>query len=67
MKRGMAWIMAILLGSVALAGAEGAPVFMSPEPVYEFSPVLEGSEVVHDFIVRNTGTAELVIDRVKTG
>lgn len=67
MKRGMAWALAILLGSVAPACAEGSPVFTSPESAYEFSPVLEGTEVIHDFAIRNTGSAELVIDRVKTG
>ena len=33
---------------------------------FEFDPVPEGSEVVHDFIITNRGTAPLNIHRVKT-
>ncbi len=34
---------------------------------YDAGEVGEGSEVVHDFTVKNTGTAELNISRVKAG
>jgi hypothetical protein len=33
---------------------------------YEFPPVMEGQEVVHDFLVQNKGSAPLEIQRVKT-
>ena len=45
--------------------AEPAVVF--PQTLYEFSPVLDGAEVVHEFVVQNKGTATLNIERVKTG
>lgn len=38
-----------------------------PETRYEFSPVLEDTKVVHDFIIQNKGNAILKVDRVKTG
>ena len=34
--------------------------------VFEFSPVLEGRKVIHDFIIQNKGTAPLEIQNVKT-
>jgi len=38
-----------------------------PETLYEFTPVLDGSKVVHEFVVQNKGLAPLNIERVKTG
>ena len=46
--------------------ADTEPVAFFPQTRYEFSPVLDGTEVVHEFIVQNKGTAALNIDRVKT-
>lgn len=46
--------------------APGASVFF-PEPAFEFQPVIDGVKVVHDFIVMNKGSAELVISNVRTG
>jgi hypothetical protein len=43
------------------------PVAVFPDPEYPFEPVADGIEVRHDFIVQNTGTAELDIKEVKTG
>jgi hypothetical protein len=42
------------------------PVFV-PETRYKFDPVLEGTEITHDFIVQNKGTAPLKIEKVRTG
>ena len=44
-----------------------SPVAAVPEPRYDFAPVPEGSEVLHDFTVQNKGTAPLVIEKIKTG
>ena len=38
-----------------------------PETSYEFSPVLDGTEVVHEFVIQNKGADLLKVDRVKTG
>ena len=34
---------------------------------YDAGEVWEGDEIVHDFTVKNTGTTELIIARVKPG
>lgn len=38
-----------------------------PESRYKFDPVLEGTEIKHDFIVQNKGAAPLNIEKVRTG
>ena len=38
-----------------------------PESRYKFGPVLEGTEINHDFIVQNKGTSPLNIEKVRTG
>ena len=43
------------------------PPVRVPESHYKFSPVLEGTEITHDFIVQNKGTAPLKIEKVRTG
>lgn len=35
--------------------------------IYEFEPVLDGAEVIHDFVIKNTGTATLEIEKIETG
>jgi hypothetical protein len=54
-------------GSAAASGqAAEKPVAFFPETTFNFSPVLEGTEISHDFVVRNTGSAVLEISKVKT-
>ncbi|MFZ0613693.1 MAG: OmpA family protein [Desulfobacterales bacterium] len=43
------------------------PVAVFPATEFEFEAVADGTEVQHDFIVKNTGTADLDIKEVKTG
>ena len=57
-----------LFAAVGFGAQEDAgPVAFFPQTLYEFSPVLDGAEVVHEFVVQNKGTATLSIERVKTG
>ena len=46
---------------------QGSPVAEVFNAAYQFGTAVEGSEVVHDFIIKNTGTAPLHIYKVKTG
>ena len=46
---------------------DAGPTVFFPQTLYEFSPVLDGTNVVHEFAVQNKGTAVLNIERVKTG
>ena len=43
------------------------PNIMSPDPLFTFDAVVDGTEVVHDFRVYNRGTGELIIEKVQTG
>ncbi len=42
------------------------PMAFIPEPEFEFAPVIDGAKIIHDFIIRNQGTAPLLIT-VRTG
>jgi len=48
-------------------GQAPRPVLEIPVTDYRFPPAVEGARVVHDFTVRNTGRADLRIERVRTG
>ncbi len=43
------------------------PSVFVPESRFKFAPVLDGTEIIHDFIVQNKGTAPLKIEKVRTG
>ncbi|MEN6438412.1 MAG: hypothetical protein ABFD97_07505 [Syntrophobacter sp.] len=45
----------------------GEPFIEMPQLSYNFGEVLEGTEIEHDFPVKNKGMEVLHIDRVKTG
>ena len=45
----------------------GTPSVYFPENRYIFSPVLDGIDVIHDYILYNKGTSQLQIEKVKTG
>lgn len=58
----------LFLSPVALAADQMAvPVAIPLDPVFEFKAVPEGSVVQHDFKIKNTGTATLKIQKVRTG
>jgi hypothetical protein len=73
MKRkiiGLAGILLLIAAAVcfgAQTAAAEAPDAVAVEPVFEFKPVLDGDEVVHDFVIQNKGSADLEIQRVQTG
>ena len=57
-----------LLAAVGFgAQDQSAPSAVFPETSYEFSGVLDGAKVVHEFVIQNKGTATLKVERVKTG
>jgi hypothetical protein len=45
--------------------AKAQPSIQVKELDYNFGEILEGTEVEHEFTVRNTGTAVLNIERVQ--
>ena len=53
--------------SPAAAGASALPGVLLPELSFKFDPVVDGTEVTHDFAIKNTGDGPLAITQVKTG
>jgi hypothetical protein len=49
-----------------LSAANGHPVAQALDPVYDFGQVYNGTMVKHTFRLRNTGTAPLTINAVRT-
>jgi hypothetical protein len=45
---------------------QGPAVFL-PEEVFEFEPVLEGAEVIHEFAILNQGDELLEILKIQSG
>jgi len=46
---------------------EGQAKAVISKNVFEFEPVLDGAEVIHDFVIQNTGKDELEIEKIETG
>jgi hypothetical protein len=66
------WFLLICLVAIPLAsGAEDKAgeslSYAVPETQFTFQPVVEGTEVVHDFVILNKGTDVLSVLNVKTG
>lgn len=49
------------------AHTENQPRITFDDTKYDAGVVFEGAKVTHSFTVKNTGTAELTIERVKVG
>ena len=45
----------------------GRPIAIVENTLYTFPAVMEGEEVVHDFVFRNAGDAPLIIEQVNAG
>lgn len=43
------------------------PVVNVVEGIYKFETITEGKEIIHDFVIQNTGKARLDILKVKPG
>jgi uncharacterized membrane protein YciS (DUF1049 family) len=37
-----------------------------PQPLYKFEPVVDGTQVIHDYVIQNKGATTLEIQNVKT-
>lgn len=55
-----------IIGSAAETSAAGPQAFL-PESIYEFTPVVEGTAVAHEFILHNRGDAPLKILKLDSG
>jgi hypothetical protein len=61
------WLV-FLAGGALAAGEEnpGIPSAYIAQSQYEFESVLEGNEVMHGFVLENKGTANLIVEKVRT-
>jgi len=55
-----------VLGSATETSPKGPKAILSEE-VYEFQPVIEGSQVVHEFVLHNRGDEPLQIIKIESG
>ncbi len=53
--------------AVAPPEAGPAPAITCASPVHDFGTVAQGTDVVHTFVVKNTGQGVLKIDRARGG
>ncbi len=53
--------------ATATESSPKVPQAFLPERVFEFQPVLEGTQVVHEFVLKNKGEAPLNILQIKSG
>jgi hypothetical protein len=51
----------------ATVAAMEKPGAVLPELKYEFDPVVDGTQITHDFAIKNIGDGPLAITQVKTG
>lgn len=63
------WVMFLFIAGASASGqgvdAETGPKVYLPQPQHEFELVVEGVDTVHDFVVQNVGSEELLIQSVK--
>jgi len=66
MKRMLLAAVLVVLGGTAGARADdAAPKMFVPQLRYDFGKLFEQEKYIHDFVVKNQGTADLVIQEVK--
>jgi len=64
----LSFILLACLSVVSYGGVEeGQAKAVISNNVFEFQPVLDGTEVIHDFVIQNTGNATLEIEKIDTG
>jgi len=50
----------------AISTTQASPKIVVEEPVFNFGVITNGSYVEHDFIIRNVGDSELIVNQVKS-
>ena len=56
--------MSVLLLLVNGSTISATPRIVVDQPIYDFGSITNGSQILHDFVIRNAGDAELEISRV---
>jgi hypothetical protein len=63
----MAAMMSMIAGTAALAQDDNKPSIYVPEIRHDFGRVFEQEKYEYDFVVKNRGKADLIIEKVKPG
>lgn len=69
-KCSLLWIVLSLLLAASWVAADTetpTPQAVLPESIFEFAPVVEGTEIVHAFVLQNRGEATLDVLKLTTG
>lgn len=66
LSRNLVVFVVFLMALTTQGFAEPLPGIETEQPVFDFGEVLRGQSVTHTFEFRNNGTADLVVDRVKS-
>ena len=72
MLKKISFVLTLLIFSTSLIGlaaeiAAAGPQGYLPESIYEFTPVVEGTAVSHEFILQNRGNTPLKILKLDSG
>ncbi len=63
-----ACLLCVIVSAYGASGQDGRPPgLFVPYDSHEFSPVPDGVEVVHTYVVQNTGAEPVYIHKVQTG
>lgn len=60
-------VLSILAGSLVSAQDDLKPEIYLPQLRHDFGKVFERDKYEHDFVVKNRGKADLIIEKVKPG
>jgi hypothetical protein len=60
-------ILSMIAGPAALAQDDNKPSIYVPEIRHDFGKVFEQDKYEYDFVVKNRGKADLIIEKVKPG
>ena len=64
------WLISIVMlfnTSYGKDNSPDGPSAFAPDPKYDFGTVFDGTEVVHDYIIKNSGTDTLEIKNINPG
>lgn len=62
--RGLAAVLSVLITLTTASAEAKRSVMKVDSPIHDFGKVPEGKKVSHDFVVRNTGNADLIIQQI---
>jgi len=51
----------------SVSADQGTPAIVLEKSSFDFGNEFEGNEVIHDFVIKNSGTADLEITNVHSG